>query len=75
MHSLVVVMIPFDAPRAEIRPRVARDAAVFARLDMLLFRYEQPEDQAWGVDEERGFRLDWWEIGGRWAGWDDAFGP
>jgi hypothetical protein len=30
---------------------------------------EEPDDMAWGVDETRGFRFDWWAIGGRWHGW------
>jgi hypothetical protein len=69
MHSLLVVLIPFDPRRAPVRPLVARDAAARAQIDTLLFRYEQPEEQMWGVDYMRGFRIDWWQIGGRWAGW------
>jgi hypothetical protein len=48
---------------------VARDAATRAALDTLLFRYQQPEEQAWGVDSARGFKFDWWVIGGRFDGW------
>ena len=55
MHVLAAVLIPFDAERASIRPPVARDAAAWARLDTLLFRYEQPQELAWGVDHARGF--------------------
>lgn len=69
MHALALVMIPFDASRSNIRPRVARDAAIEARIDTLLFRYEQPDEQAWGVDSARGFKFDWWSVGGRWQGW------
>ena len=69
VHLLATVLIPFDAAGASIRPLVARDAATFARLDTLLFRYEQPEEQAWGVDSARGFKFDWWALGGRWNGW------
>jgi len=36
---------------------------------MLMFRYEQPSEQVWGVDFERGFTCDWWVIGGLWDGW------
>lgn len=69
MHALAVVMIPFDAPGATVKPSVARNAAVAARIDTLLFRYTQPEEQAWGVDEERGFKFDWCTVGGRWQSW------
>jgi hypothetical protein len=69
MHALAVVIIPFDASRANIRPTAARDAAVGARIDTLLFRYEQPDEQAWGVSHARGFKFDWCSIGGRWKNW------
>lgn len=46
MHFLAVVLIPFDPQRANLRPLVARDAAVSARIDTLLFRYEQPTERA-----------------------------
>jgi len=69
MHALAVVMIPFDSGQANIRPRTARDAAIDARIDTLLFRYEQPEDDAWGVDLADGFKFDWCEVGGRWGSW------
>ena len=53
-----------------IRPLVARDSAIWARLDTLLFRYQEPgDDWTWGVDSERGFMFDWWALGGRWHGW------
>jgi hypothetical protein len=42
MHQLAVVLVPFDPERACIRPLVARDAALWARLDTLLFRHELP---------------------------------
>ncbi len=66
MHQLAAVLIPFNA---SIRPLAARDAAAWARLDMLLYRYEQPQEQAWGVDATRGYIFDWWALGGRWQGW------
>jgi hypothetical protein len=69
VHALTTVLIPFGAARASIRPVVARDAALFARLDTLMFRYEQPEEQMWGVDFARGFKFDWWALGGRADGW------
>jgi hypothetical protein len=70
MHLLATVLIPFGAAAAAIRPLAARDAALWARLDMLLFRYQQPdEDWAWGVDPTRGFAFDWWELAGRANGW------
>ena len=70
MHLLAVVLIPFNADSAAIRPLVARDAAVDARLDTLMFRYLQPDDEwVWGVDPSRGFVYDWWILGGRWRGW------
>jgi len=69
MHAFAVVLVPHYEVHASLRPLEARDAAALARLEMLLFRYEQPEDQAWGVDLGRGFRFDWWEVGGRWNGW------
>ena len=49
MHLLAAVLVPFDAHGAAIRPLVARDAALWARLDMLLFRFQQPEEWAWGT--------------------------
>jgi hypothetical protein len=52
-----------------MRPLVARDAALSARIETLLFRYEQPEEMAWGVDHSRGFQFDWCIVGGRWEGW------
>jgi hypothetical protein len=69
MHTLGVVLIRFDRAHAAIRPRAARDAAAQAQLDTLLFRYEQPQEQAWGVDDSRGFRFDWCVVGGRFSGW------
>jgi hypothetical protein len=66
MHQLAVVLVPFDSERASIRPRVARDAALWARLDTLLFRYEQPQELAWGVDLARGFQFDWWRLTDYW---------
>jgi hypothetical protein len=69
MHTFAVVLIPHYVVHAARRPLEARDAAALARLETLMFRFEQPEDQAWGVDHGRGFRLDWWERGGRWNGW------
>jgi hypothetical protein len=69
MHTFAVVLIPHYVIHDDIRPLAARDAAVQARLELLLFRYEQPADQAWGVDYARGYRFDWWECGGHWDGW------
>ena len=69
MHAFAVVLIPFDREHASIRPLAARDAAALARLDTLMFRYEQPQEEAWGVDYRRGFQFDWWMVGGRWNGW------
>lgn len=69
MHLLGIVLIPFDAARASMRPVVARDAALFARLDMLMFRYQEPDEGTWGVDPARGFEFDWWVLGGRANGW------
>jgi hypothetical protein len=69
VHVLATVLIPFGAARASIRPVVARDAALFARLDKLMFRYEQHEEQMWGVDFARGFKFDWWALGGRADRW------
>jgi hypothetical protein len=69
MHSLAVLVVPNDPVRANMRPLVARDAALSARIETLLFRYEQPEEMAWGVDHSRGFIFDWYAIGGRWEGW------
>lgn len=55
-----------------MRPVVARDAALQARIDTLLFRFEQPDDEPmWGVDMDRGFAFDWAVVGGRWSGWGD----
>jgi hypothetical protein len=68
-HSLVAVIIPFDSHRENIATPVARAAAAYARIDTLLFRYEQPQQQSWGVDFARGYRFDGWEIGGQWEGW------
>ncbi len=36
---------------------------------LLLYRYEQPDEDGWGVDFSRGFAFDWWELGGRADGW------
>ena len=69
MHSLAVLVVPNDPARANMRPLVARDPALSARIDTLLFRYEQPGEMAWGVDHSSGFQFDWCVIGGRWAGW------
>ncbi len=69
MHVLANVIVPFDTKNASIRPAVARDAAVWARLDTLMFRYQQPEGQLWGVKPASGFMFDWWALGGRWNGW------
>jgi hypothetical protein len=70
VHLLALVLIPFDRDQAAIRPPTARDAALWARLDMLLFRYQQvDDDQMWGVDITMGYCFDWWELGGRWDGW------
>jgi hypothetical protein len=69
MHAFAVALIPHYEVHAALRPLAARDAAAKARLETLLLRYEQPEDQAWGVDYGGGFRFDWWEVGGRWSGW------
>ena len=63
MHLLAAVLIPFDRERAAVRPLMARDAAAFGRLDMLLFRYQESQDPA------REFMFDWWALGGRWSGW------
>jgi hypothetical protein len=63
-------MIPFDRSDADIRQRAVREAVIGARIDTLLFRYEQPDDElAWGVDVVRGFKFDWCSVGGRWQGW------
>ena len=72
MHAFAVALIPHYEVHAALRPLEARDAAVRARLEMLLYRYEQPEDQAWGVDYGQGFRFDWWQIGGHWNGWEEC---
>lgn len=69
VHLLATVLIPFDAARASMRPAVARDAALFARLDTLMLRYQQPDEGAWGVDLARGFVFDWWALGGGANGW------
>ena len=31
---------------------------MWARLEMLMFRFEQPEEWAWGNDASRGFMFD-----------------
>jgi hypothetical protein len=70
VHLLAAVLVPFDAHHAATRPLVARDAAAFARLEMLLFRFQQPQEWGmWGNDPGRGFMFDWWALGGRWNGW------
>src|SRR5262245_43748073 len=69
MHSLALIVVPYDSAQANVRPLVARDAALSARIETLLFLYEQPQEQLWGVDYSRGFRFDWCVLGGRWAGW------
>ena len=69
MHAFAVVLIPYYEVHASLRPLEARDAAALARPETLLFRYEQPQEQAWGVDYSGGFRFDWCVVGGRWAGW------
>jgi hypothetical protein len=70
MHALAVVMVPFDVSRANLRPIAARDAALTACMETLLFRYQQPDDgPMWGVDMDRGFQYDWYAVGGRWANW------
>jgi hypothetical protein len=70
LHLLATVLVPFDVHGAAIRLVVARDAAVWARLDMLLFRFQQPsEGWMWGNDPGRGFMFDWCQVGGRWNGW------
>ena len=69
MHAFAVVLVPHYEVHASLRPPEARDAAALARLDTLLCRFEQPEDQAWGVDHGEGFKFDWWEVGGNWSGW------
>jgi len=71
MHAFAVVLIPFYERHASIRPLAARDAAALARLETLLFRYEQPpQDEAWTeIDYGVGYIFDWWEVGGRWRGW------
>ena len=69
MHQLGAVIILFGSANASIRPLAARDAALQAQIDTLLFRYEQPSEQSWGVDFARGFKFDLCEIGGRFDGW------
>jgi hypothetical protein len=69
VHQLAIALIPFDADRERARRRSARYDVIEARLDTLLFRFEEPDDLAWGVGDASGFRFDWWEIGGRWHGW------
>jgi hypothetical protein len=69
MHVFAVALIPFYRFHASIRPLAARDAAALARLDTLMFRYEQPQEEAWGVDHGRGFMFDSWRVGGRWNSW------
>jgi hypothetical protein len=72
VHQLAVVLVPFSTEQAAMRPVVARDAALQARIDTLLFRFEQPDDEPmWGVDMDRGFAFDWAVVGGRWSGWGD----
>ena len=70
MHTLAVVLIPFDSNQANMRPLVARDAAAAARIETLVYRYTQPEEGwEWGVDVAGGFKFDWCALGGRWRGW------
>ena len=69
MHSLALIIVPYDSAQANVRPLVARDAALSARIETLLFLYEQPQEELWGVDHSRGFQFDWCVLGGRWAGW------
>jgi hypothetical protein len=70
LHQLAVVLVPFGREQSSMRPVVARDAALLARIDTLLFRYEQPDEHlAWGVNSDAGFIYDWWSLGGRWTGW------
>ena len=69
MHSLALIVVPYDSAQANVRPLVARDAALSARIETLLFLYEQPQEELWGVDYSRGFQFDWCVLGGRWAGW------
>jgi hypothetical protein len=57
VHQLAV-LVPFSTEHAAMRPVVARDAALQARIDTLLFRFEQPDDEPMGgVDMDRGFVL------------------
>ena len=69
MHSLALIVVPYDSAQANVRPLGARDAALSARIEALLFLYEQPQEELWGVDYSRGFQFDWCVLGGRWAGW------
>jgi hypothetical protein len=69
MHALAVVIVPNYSGRADVRPLAARDAALSARIESLLYMFEQPPERAWGVDYSRGFQFDWCVIGGRWEGW------
>ena len=69
MHSLALLVVPYGSAQAGMRPLVARDAALAARIETLLFRYEQPQEELWGVDYSGGFKFDWAVVGGRWAGW------
>ena len=68
MHSLAIVLIPMRHD-AKAQSTVAREAAARAKLEILMLRHEQPEEQSWGVDTDHGFTCDWWEVGGRWRGW------
>lgn len=69
MHSLALIVVPYDYAEADVRPLVARNAALSARIQALLFLFEQPQEELWGVDHSRGFQFDWCVLGGRWAGW------
>ena len=69
MHSLALLVVPYDSAKAKMRPLIARDAALSARIETLLFQHEQPEEDLWGVDYSRGFQFDWAVVGGRWSGW------
>src|ERR1051325_1739183 len=68
-HMLVGVIIPSESRRAKIASVEAQEAAAYALIDTLLLRYEQPAEQAWGVDVAGGYKCDWWQVGGRWQGW------
>ena len=70
MHLLAAVVIPYESYHAEIRPAVARDAALNGRLEMLLYQFMQPDDDwKWGIDHHLGFQFDWWALGGSYDGW------